>query len=257
MHHTLPTSKSKKTGQTPAVWSDEGKEMLRKLAVPGSDIVDWIQLRFKDNKCIDDHDPHQEHLAAMTVQRCFDTALIPIWDMVNHHNGKINTENDSMHAENGLEVRAARDIKAGEEIYASYDKCLDCANVEDMWGTPEILKDFGFLEDYPHRYVFFDEGIWFEVNQEGEDLKVTFDTEDEHEDDDEEWGIAWGVPQEDQIQFLEKELERVTKASEIFNQHYSMPPREMDIIYNYYMAYVVDIHAALDAARKTIRTDEL
>ena len=72
--------KTQKRGQLPANWSQAGKDALRKIAVPGSQIVDWIDLNFKQSGCIGD-DPFEEHMVEMTVQRGFDTALIPIWDM--------------------------------------------------------------------------------------------------------------------------------------------------------------------------------
>ena len=83
--------------------------------------------------------------------------------MVNHDNGQINTENTPISSESGIKVWASKPIKAGEEIFASYDRCLDCQDVANYWGTPEILRDFGFVERYPRRFVAYDEGIWFEV----------------------------------------------------------------------------------------------
>merc|ERR1712008_317650 len=136
--------KTQKPGQLPTNWSKDGKDLLRKVAIPGSSMVDWIDWNFKGS-CIDTENEKtdnngisfEEHMVEMTIQRCFDTALIPIWDMVNHDNGRTNTENDSMYNADGLKVRAARNLDKGEEILASYDKCLDCNDVESVWGTPE------------------------------------------------------------------------------------------------------------------------
>jgi len=71
-------------GQIPATWSEEGKDLMRKIAYPMADysMVDWISRNFTGyNKCIPSDDPFQEHMVAMTVQRGYDVALIPLWDM--------------------------------------------------------------------------------------------------------------------------------------------------------------------------------
>ena len=85
--------KTQKAGQLPANWSMQGKNLLRKIAFESSPIVDWIDWYFKNNNgegeggddgnnsCINANDPFEEHMAEMTVQRCYDTALIPLWDM--------------------------------------------------------------------------------------------------------------------------------------------------------------------------------
>eukprot|EP00957_Ditylum_brightwellii_P008684 659171-Ditylum_brightwellii.AAC.1 len=75
-------------GQLPATWSKAGKDALRAVAFQGSDIVDWITDRFGENgenHCVSDKD--EEHAMALSVQRGYDSALIPIWDMFNHWNG--------------------------------------------------------------------------------------------------------------------------------------------------------------------------
>eukprot|EP00339_Tiarina_fusa_P019393 CAMPEP_0117068972 /NCGR_PEP_ID=MMETSP0472-20121206/48344_1 /TAXON_ID=693140 ORGANISM="Tiarina fusus, Strain LIS" /NCGR_SAMPLE_ID=MMETSP0472 /ASSEMBLY_ACC=CAM_ASM_000603 /LENGTH=183 /DNA_ID=CAMNT_0004791259 /DNA_START=1 /DNA_END=552 /DNA_ORIENTATION=+ len=106
----------------------------------------------------------------MTIQRGFDTALIPIWDMVNHDNGKLNTDSNSQLAEEGIKVWANRTIAAGEEIYATYDYCQDCSDFGDWMGTPGIFRDFGFVESYPQYWPFVGQSIYFSV-QAAESVK--------------------------------------------------------------------------------------
>ncbi len=72
--------KTQESGQLPANWSKAGKDLLRQVATPGSSIVDWIDANFKHGKCIKD-DPFEEHMVEMVIQRGYDAALIPIWDM--------------------------------------------------------------------------------------------------------------------------------------------------------------------------------
>jgi hypothetical protein len=79
---------------------------------------------------------------------------LPIYDMLNHHNGdKINTiTRPSIFHSKGFGVYAIRDLKAGEELFYSYHGCPDCGDSLSCWGTPEMLRDFGFVESYPHRF---------------------------------------------------------------------------------------------------------
>jgi len=236
--------KTQTPGQLPANWSPQGKELLRKVAIPGSPMVDWIDWNFKGEKqhnCIgettkneSDSISFEEHMVEMTIQRCFDTALIPIWDMVNHDNGKINTENDSMYEKDGIRVRAARNLRVGEEIFASYDLCLDCKGIEEYWGTPEILKDFGFVENYPHRWVFPEHDIWFEVSEDYE-FDVYFGPD--HEE----------TPSEKQMELLTKELDRLEEIGESFPEDRgSVSEHEWNTIKWFHDAATIDLYVVVD-----------
>ena len=51
---------------------------------------------------------------------------------------------------------ALRDIRAGEQLYLSYNECTDCMYERDYAYTyvlPYILRDYGFVEvrDIQHR----------------------------------------------------------------------------------------------------------
>eukprot|EP00532_Pseudo-nitzschia_australis_P017620 CAMPEP_0168312012 /NCGR_PEP_ID=MMETSP0142_2-20121227/67669_1 /TAXON_ID=44445 /ORGANISM="Pseudo-nitzschia australis, Strain 10249 10 AB" /LENGTH=435 /DNA_ID=CAMNT_0008264945 /DNA_START=164 /DNA_END=1471 /DNA_ORIENTATION=+ len=227
--------KTQRPGQLPANWSKEGKDILRKVAIPNSPMVDWIDWHFKEKNCIG-NDSFEEHMVEMTIQRSYDTALIPIWDMVNHDNGRINTENDTMYHKDGMKVRAARNLKAGEEIFASYDSCLDCYDINSYWGTPEILKDFGFVENYPHRWVFNDPAIWFEIYEHDGELEVYFSEEDE-------------PLNEDQIRFLQKELDRLEKVEDdVLQNQGAVPDNEWRTILQFHDAAVDDIEVVIKMA---------
>jgi len=236
---------TQKPGQLPAQWSEQGKNVLRNISFPGSEIVDWIDLNFQRTGCISD-DPFEVHVVEMVVQRSFDAALIPLWDMVNHDNGRINTENDSIYSEGGIKVRASRPIEAGEEIFASYDTCLDCFDDENFSGTPEILKDFGFVENYPHRWIFDNNGstiwfeIWFEIDETHNGLYVDWDTLEED---------AFGIPGREDILFLQSELERLRRVGkEFLKEKGSIPQYEWEMINAFHEAAVLGISMAIEAA---------
>ena len=248
--------KTQTPGRLPAMWSPVGKDLLRRVLPPHSDGVDWLDLYYKDHcDIITEEDDDDAHIMALTVQRAYDVALIPLWDMVNHDNGKINTENDSMYANGGIQVRASREIHAGEEIYATYDKCVDCMDIDDYWGTPEILRDFGFVEDYPRRWVFVDQEIWFEIwkDEDTGELEVIWDDDDDpgHED-------AYGAPGKEGIEFLQKELVRLEDIS-LDSCPDSVPKNECDIILQYHSSAKTAMAAAIEAAKARARDngDEL
>ena len=228
--------KTQAPGQLPVNWSKEGKSLLRKVARSGSEIVDWIDLNFIDAGCIS-KDSFEMHMVEMTIQRSFDTTFIPLWDMVNHDNGLRNTENDPMYSETGMKVRASQKIAAGEEILASYDLCIDCYDVADYWGTTEILKDFGFVENYPHRWIFLKEdfNVWFFIMPVNGTFEVGFDLDSKNEQ-------PYGLPTELGIQFMKEELKRLEAVGRShFIHRGAIPKHEWDMIFEYHHVATNDL----------------
>lgn len=244
--------RAQKHGQLPATWSKAGKDALRSLLPSGSDVVDWIEKYFKGT-CIDENDEFQEHIVATTVQRCYDTALIPVWDMVNHWNGRNNTENGSVFAGDKLQVRASTLIRKGEEVYTSYDECADCGEQMYYWGTPEILRDFGFVESPAQKWVFYDEGIWFmlapsDYSNDSSELEVIWDTEEVPESYDSD-DLPDGIPDTDGINFMRGELKRLNDVAKFeLEEQGSIPKYEWDTIMQYYTAATLALSKAIDAA---------
>ena len=119
----------------------------------------------------------------------------------------------------GTIVHASKTIFAGEEILANYDKCFDCGDDATEQGTPEILKNFGFVEGYPHRWVFqghdgkFDgfEDLWFEIHSNGTDDRWV------------EWwfnettGVYDGIQNNAQMLFLRRELQRLDEVGTTYS----------------------------------------
>ena len=116
----------------------------------------------------------------LVTQRSWDELLIPVFDMLSHRNGKwLNTDNVPLRLDDDdddddnnnddkdnrdVVVFARRDIAAGEELYTSYNMCRDCDGRARHYGTPEILRDYGFVEDYPRRFVFAEHDVSFDVD---------------------------------------------------------------------------------------------
>jgi hypothetical protein len=86
-----------------------------------------------------------------------------------------NFEGTSVHAGGDVTTYAYRDIKAGEQLYLSYNECddTDCEGIFRYYGTQEILVDYGFVEDFPQRWIW-NEGIPF-MEQMSEPLIIEVD----------------------------------------------------------------------------------
>jgi spermidine synthase/uncharacterized protein YrzB (UPF0473 family) len=187
-------------GQLPSAWSKPGKELLSRILgddddtkeqFPPADPVTWIEDEWYGT-CDGAKDPIDEYAALIIVQRSWDEILIPVFDMMSHRNGHwLNTDSNEVHGDHPIEVVALRDIKAGEEIYTSYNMCRDCGNRVTSYGTPEILRDYGFVEQFPQSWIFNDIDISFRLDEvydeDGKgkgDIVLTEWIEEEPDDDD-------------------------------------------------------------------------
>lgn len=90
-----------------------------------------------------------------------DHGMVPLTDRFNSRGGNWTgayfgrTTGDE---ETGLRILALRDLKAGEQVYTDY---RDYGQV----GTPELLRDYGFVETYPQRYILPDWEEAFDVRE--------------------------------------------------------------------------------------------
>lgn len=179
-------------GQIPSAWSPAAQQLLVRLLghvdfnlskaheflpkykdlrlrnhLPPMDPVGWVEHEWA-NDCNGGSvgTEEEQYAALLVVQRAWDDILIPVYDMMSHRNGRwLNTaSNDGgVHRSNDpnddanddpIIVTALRDITAGEEIYTSYNQCEDCGGRIVSYGTGEILRDYGFVEDFPQSWIF-------------------------------------------------------------------------------------------------------
>jgi hypothetical protein len=148
----------------PSLWSEEGKQLMEDMLYD-EDIDEDVRLppdgatTFLDLECFDATVDEDVLAMAVTISRGLDTVLTPVYDFIRHHNYNINTENTSADSRNGFIVKASEPIATGQELYSSFDRCLDCGDDAEYIGTPEIFRDLGFLEEYPQRFHFGGAGI--------------------------------------------------------------------------------------------------
>lgn len=176
-------------GELPFNWSDKGRDLLeaalgrlstyKEHVIPPKlpfnnqedykkrcDRIDFIEEAYDD-----DGDNIETQLAMQVMQRSYFEHMIPVFDFYNHANGQpenldvefnmdAKTEDLQM-----VEVLAWRDIAKGEQLFRSYNQVENMGDrATNYYGTPDFLRDYGFVEGYPQR--------WTIVNSE---IKVGFD----------------------------------------------------------------------------------
>jgi len=246
-------------GSLPSGWSSEGKALLGKILngevfkAQGHDdaeIVDfppsypthWLDDYYHE-ECEGIQDPMHEFAALLVVQRSWDDVLLPVYDMMSHRNGHwLNTKTDaSVHDGNPIDVQAKRDIKAGEQIYVSYNMCEDCAQRERTYGTPEIFRDYGFVEDFPQQWIFDDISVGFRLDKR-DDVGEVYLTEWVFEDVD---AKTPDDTENDSIEFALSQLQQVLSTL-MKERDPAVPDYEWDMITRYMNAMEKALLVAAD-----------
>lgn len=202
-------------GQLPSAWSEAGQDLLLDLVwvdgeekprLPPHWPVSWLEEDWYDDCEGDPDDSFTSHVAMLVVQRSDDSIMVPIYDFYNHRNGQWYNTRLTINKGVSHVVQAGRTIEAGEQIYNSYNLCDECGGRKSNYGTPgkcksltclirrfiypfihsdstllslfpEIVRDYGFVENFPQRWIF-----WIG------DVMLKFDLD---EDDNGEIQIIW------------------------------------------------------------------
>ena len=116
----------KHKGHLPSAWSQEGKTFIETILgdhLPPDGIAD---ISFEAN-CGGSGDPLEEEAYLSVLRRGWEDIMVPVYDMINHRNGKwFNTDSTSVHRGNDITVFTTREVQAGEQLYLSYNECIDC-----------------------------------------------------------------------------------------------------------------------------------
>jgi len=149
-----------KLGKLPTAWSEEGQELLQ-IVIGDSlfpESFDHHRVEVFCPNIVEDDEPSQllHDAYLFMISRSWGDVMIPVYDMINHRNGKWrNVEATSAHVGEDVTVFAYRDISAGEQLYMSYNECEDDDCEKGMayiYITANILIDYGFVEQYPRRF---------------------------------------------------------------------------------------------------------
>jgi spermidine synthase len=114
-----------------------------------------------ESSCLNDEDDHvdpSEELdfafATVTSRGWMDN-LIPVLDMLNHGSGPfVNIYSTPVHGnDDDIQVFARRDIQKGEQLCLSYMEKDDHYNLPSKNGLLHLLRDYGFVDGYPQRWI--------------------------------------------------------------------------------------------------------
>ena len=239
-------------GQLPSMWSAGGKDLLLQVT-GGTDEADdqiippfgpaaWLDNEWR-RECNGSNDRKKQHAFLLVIQRGWDDLLIPLYELFNHRNGKwLNTKSNRVHdSSQDVQVYASKLIKAGDEIYGSYTHCEDCRGRVDNYGTPELLRDYGFVEQYPQKFIFREQGVAFTV-----DLPP---------DDDDELQLIWhseevGPNDSDKLEFFAEQLKRLRQVYSMYMRfrNEGIPSSEMHTLRLFTQSYILAIQLLLDVA---------
>jgi hypothetical protein len=166
-NYSAYTTALKETAQVhrrllPAYWSPKGQDLLRMILNDTLPPKDMFMVNFEWKKECEMID---EVATLLVMTHGEDFGMIPITDRYNSRGGDYVGAYFSKEANTSdtiaVEVSAWRDLEPGEQIYTHYDY--------DQTGTPELLRDYGFVEAYPQRYIFHEQRIAFVVDFDDED----------------------------------------------------------------------------------------
>jgi hypothetical protein len=154
-----------------------------------------------------------------------------------------------MHDKRKHDMYASRLIRKGEEIYLSYNQCIDCWNRHYDFGTPDIFRDYGFVEQYPQRWIFPEEEIAFDID-EGNDGTLHVIWLDERVD--KKFGELYQVTDWG-INVLKSQLRRVKDVYETDikpvvegTSDVKIPQHELEPLLSYYHALTTALQLAIE-----------
>lgn len=167
--------KNQPRGRIPSEWTDAGKKLLKTILDHPEDDIDESGLppryhlkTFEDTwmgECGGEDTELARAAYFQFTSRDEDTLMVPFYDMHNHSNDpkKLNTISSKPKGPGKpFILRTIRDIKPGEQIFISYNRCNRCwfdESYEDCvsyshYGTSQLFDIFGFVEDLPQMWNF-------------------------------------------------------------------------------------------------------
>lgn len=137
----------------PTVWSDLALEELQGLppydssSSSSSSLTDWFSKTCAGGTPFDQLDDASRHSLLAAITRSAGMRFLPIFDLLNHHNGKLNTRSNAIST--GNQLFALVDIAKGSDIYLSYrgQRSTSC----------DIFSRYGFVESWPQQWAWVDD----------------------------------------------------------------------------------------------------
>jgi len=276
-------------GKLPSMWSDKRKSLLWEIvggdseeneeSLPPDGLMDWIAQEWLIHCQGNPEDVDEHHAALLMVHRAVlgDESMVPLLDMMNHHNSArfLNTITGSLFAGDGtddVQVRASRKILAGEMLYTTYDQCSDCQKQMSSYGTPEILRDYGFIESYPQKFIFAPQQVAFtldlvlqnsdddEDTNTGDDnvVSIPFSGEEDVDDEGFHLKLTWISEPADatDLPFFEDELESLDNLQELFMvDNADVSDREWNVLVAFYDSMYIALYSVVDILQRNNNQD--
>lgn len=142
------------TTRIPTVWSDLALQELQGLPPysstqdNGPSLTDWFSNTCAGGTPYDQLDDASRHSLLAAITRSAGMRFLPIFDLLNHHNGELNTRSDA--TKQGNHLFALVDISKGSELYLSYRGQRSTSS--------DIFLRYGFVEAWPQQWSWTDEG---------------------------------------------------------------------------------------------------
>jgi hypothetical protein len=135
----------------PMSWERQGKIVRELQELPPAEFT-HIHLDWYQEACVQGQEmtPLDWSALGIYLTRSADIGLVPMYDLMNYHNGKINTKLQRDDTGGGLIVLSSIDIPAGSPIYNS--------PARGGWKSSELIfNDYGYVEDYPQLWRWTDD----------------------------------------------------------------------------------------------------
>ena len=228
----------------PSAWSEEAKDLLRSIVgkeMPPDYITDYS---FEED-CEGSGGPVEEHAYLLVISRSWDYDMVPILDMINHRNGRwLNVDSNSARDEEDITAFASRNIVAGEQLHLSYNECTDCQGLAHTYVLPHILRDYGFVEQHPQRWIFHaDPDLVFELDTK-HDTRNACEAAGKQD-----LTLFWlsGEPETHQIDYLRSHLKRLKRLSDVVQKGVEQltSSHERDTIIEFFQALKTALERAI------------
>lgn len=264
-------------GRIPSEWTDAGKLLLSAILDRRDDDDEGLPPQhflkgFEETwigECRGEDTPLARAAFYQFTSRDEDSLMVPFYDMSNHSNDpeKLNTVSEKPERPGEpFVLRAWRDIRPGEQIYISYNRCHRCwfdrsykdCDSYSYYDTSDVFDIFGFVENYPQTWKFKmnvgdgDRPRWDELNfcltrdnSSSSGFAVTFGDNYTRDPDAELPIMANAVYLGKQLLRL-AELEATMKNDDKVME--TMPKYEWEMAWTYHQALMTSISAALLAS---------
>eukprot|EP00984_Skeletonema_dohrnii_P013446 scaffold5572_cov83-Skeletonema_dohrnii-CCMP3373.AAC.4 len=130
------------SSRVPSVWSDLAISELQGLPPYGrtAGLTDWYSSNCANDVVFSDLPSSSRQALLAAVTRAAGLRFLPVYDLLNHHNGMLNTE--CLAVQEGVTLTTTTDIQKGDEIFNSYGG-------GQVNTVAEMFRKYGFVDEWP------------------------------------------------------------------------------------------------------------